>query len=439
MSETQAPSFWHRLVRWKSWKRFWIPLALVIAALFLSIQEITSGWISNTLGFLFLGGLLYFLVAAIFWFVKKRIAAGWASLLCLGVAILSFFPAMAYLFVLGMMEEDTFAKDLSLPQGIPLEEPAERDWRNDSSANETDTFQTALRSSLRRAGSSDESFLASIPSLSTLQQQNPLLLRQFLAAHPGWRVYEEQEKRYATRRWMVNGEWVISLHGYYSDFGSASDEANFQSRTTLGLSGKPWWRGAPSHPAGEVVTPRVETANSLYETHLSFKEGDITVELFEQSDARERRLTKTALAQMEKEFSQLLEAENWSAVRDLLPTGSIRNGPASFRLFNSMQPGIYNAEIRCNPGEPGEIYLKAFEITQETRLSEGRLADRASEFVGWSDDPEEQFFSDVHFTIYEGNWGEFYGARFEVWFRPEGGGEERKLMESNWKIEGWMR
>jgi hypothetical protein len=31
------------------------------------------------------------------------------------------------------------------------------------------------------------------------------------------------------------------------------------------------------------------------------------------------------------------------------------------------------------------------------------------------------------------------GARFEVWFTPEAGGGDRKLMESNWKIEGWMR
>lgn len=87
----------------------------------------------------------------------------------------------------------------------------------------------------------------------------------------------------------------------------------------------------------------------------------------------------------------------------------------------------------------GWIYLKAFEITRNEPLFADRLKTETTEWLGWSDDPEEQFLSETHFTIYEGDWGQYYGARFEVWFKPENGGGERKLLERNFKIDGWMR
>ena len=49
-----------------------------------------------------------------------------------------------------------------------------------------------------------------------------------------------------------------------------------------------------------------------------------------------------------------------------------------------------------------------------------------------------KFSSATDFTIYEGDWGKPYAARFELWFKPVNGGHERKLIEKNYKIEGWM-
>ena len=85
------------------------------------------------------------------------------------------------------------------------------------------------------------------------------------------------------------------------------------------------------------------------------------------------------------------------------------------------------------------IYLKAFEITQDTRLSESELKEHSNEYIGWSDNPDELFYSNTHFTIYEGDWGKPYAARFEIWFIPDSGAPERKLMGKNFKIEGWQR
>lgn len=176
------------------------------------------------------------------------------------------------------------------------------------------------------------------------------------------------------------------------------------------------------------------------ESRIFWDEGGVAVEIFEQGEVAERRMTKTTIVELEKEFAQLLSNPTWKQARKLLPNGTIEKGETSFELFKGKSGGgIYLAEIWSNPGEAGQLYLKAFEITQETPLSAHRLKGRSSEFVGWSEDPGELFRSSFQFTIYEGNWEQYYGARFEVWFSPASGGEDRKMMESNWKIEGWMR
>ncbi|NIP97391.1 MAG: hypothetical protein GWO24_29730, partial [Akkermansiaceae bacterium] len=79
-----------------------------------------------------------------------------------------------------------------------------------------------------------------------------------------------------------------------------------------------------------------------------------------------------------------------------LPADAITTAGPSFTLYNSTQPGIYNAQVRCNPGEPGRIYLKAFEITKGTPLSKRKLEERSSEWVGWSKDSTGFFLADMH-------------------------------------------
>ena len=165
----------------------------------------------------------------------------------------------------------------------------------------------------------------------------------------------------------------------------------------------------------------------------------LAVEVFEQSEAKERRLTKAALSHIEKELNPLAAHPTWETIRGILPAGSIRQGEASLELRNSLQPGIYDSTIWVNPGEPGMVYLKAFEVTQETPLSVDRLKERSNEWIGWSDNPGELFFSNTHFTIYEGDWGIPYAARFEAWFAPDSGEPDRRLMEKMFRIEGWQR
>ncbi len=427
-----------RLFRSKIWWFLVFPgLLVVICPLVGALGLYLPWWITMPAGVLFLLTVIYFLVSAIVWFVKKRWKFGIAATACLLIGFLMTAPAFSLAMMTAMADEDHFADDLTLPVGIELQEPEYRQSKAGEEGPNPDEFQAALLKSLETPGTSDPSVLTEIPSLGETNEKYPELLRRYLSIHPAWWYHTYGGEPYATRRWREWGEWQSSLHGYYSDFGGPS---RYQTRVTLGMSGKGWRRGGERVEPGATTKLKLSQGNSLHESSVTWDEGGIAVEIFEQGESEERRMTKATIEELEKEFSLLLQNPTWEHARTLLPEGTIRSGKPGFEIFQGRGGGgIYISEIWCNPGEAGQLYLKAFEITQETPLSESRLKGRSSEFVGWSENPEELFRSSFQFTIYEGNWEQYYGARFEVWFTPLSGGPDRKLMESNWKIEGWMR
>ena len=175
-------------------------------------------WVVDAFGFIYLVGLLWFLGLSIVCFFQKRARRGFGSLgllFLLGVALLF---ATAVSFIRGMVEsKDGFADDLKLPEGIALVEPHDESTGIDTQPrNAADTFQAAIKKSLERPGNDRADAIFHLPSLARLRKDHPALLDRYLAAHPGWRVFEEHGNRFATRRWMKEDEWRITLHGYYS-------------------------------------------------------------------------------------------------------------------------------------------------------------------------------------------------------------------------------
>jgi len=430
-------------IRSSNFKTLWLPFVVAIVGLSVALYTYHLSrpfrWVCQASEFIYLGGLLWFLGLSIVSFFQKRTLRGFGALGLLFLLVVALFFASVINFFSQMFGEskDGFADDLKLPDGIALVEPHDEPVGIDTQPkNAADTFQAAIRKSLERPGNDKADAIFHLPSLARLRKDHPALLDRYLAAHPGWRVYKEHGNRFATRRWMKEDEWRITLHGYYSSFGQ--DGPPFQSRTTLGFSGEAWARGAQRITPDTLTPVEIKRGNELWDSHVIIPVEDLLVELFEQSEARERRLSMAAAAELEREFQALLAAPDWSHARELLPEGSIlMKGAASIEL--SGRAGIYNARIRCNPGAPGRVYLKAFEITHNERLSNDRLKTATNEWIGWSNDPTELFLSETHFTIYEGDWGQYYGARFEVWFEPDDRSAERKLLERNFKIEGWMR
>jgi len=378
--------------------------------------------------------------------IRKRwitAAAHLAILLLCGAAT---FLAFGFLMLAAMLgpTEDHFADSLEIPEGLLVEDPGEE--IEETPGGPEDRFQADIIAALQKEGGDDPSVTADVSSLIRLQQQNPGVLRWYLATSPSWRVFQEGGGTFATRRMMVGSEWQYSLHGYYSqsdiDSWSRAGVPRFQCRVTIGFSGRPWAgasRDSTRMRHGETAPLTLSVGNRMFESHCLIDAPELVAEILEQSTCRERRVTRVALAHLSDEFRPLLEAPDWSTIQRMVPEGSIRTGTPSFELRKSFQPGIYDSEIWINPGEPGMVFLKAHEVTQGTALSVDRLRVYSNEWVGWSDDERQLFLSNTHFTVYEGDWGKPYAARFEVWFAPDSGGPERKLTEKVFRIEGWQR
>lgn len=110
------------------------------------------------------------------------------------------------------------------------------------------------------------------------------------------------------------------------------------------------------------------------------------------------------------------------------PALVIRRGP---------QGGIYSYEFYSPALPDGEIFLKCFEVTENIPLSIRSVKSRTMQRVAGHDG-----FARVgerrQFTIYEGDWGEPYAVRIEVWHR-NGRGSVHKLHEAIYVMEGWQR
>ena len=343
---------------------------------------------------------------------------------------------------------DTFADNLKLPENVQLAEPEKElssvhfftrsHWR-DAPKN---SFQQEVVSAIGKGPKLADDADCRIPALEKLlaRPETKAIFLQYLACNPEWRLYRERRSGLHAVRYFryPDGSIAASLNQFYSHFLPTGENgekvgdpaSEYQFRFEIGLDGKAWNSSSP-------LFPRDKTEHHGNNWHTRFFSGKALVNIFDQSQFPGRQMTAAALVRTEKEFSQLLEnLKDW---KKCLPADSIRRGGPDLILRNSIQGGIYEAAVWCNPGEKGTIYLKAFEITKGTPLSAERLKMNSNCIPGWSGDPHEQFFSAMHFTIYEGRWGQYYGARFEIWFQPDSGGAERKLFEKNYKIQGWER
>ena len=92
--------------------------------------------------------------------------------------------------------------------------------------------------------------------------------------------------------------------------------------------------------------------------------------------------------------------------------------------------GYHTYYASFKPKEKGYLYIKAYEITTNERLSEEYINDWSKVFI---EDLGQKFYSG-NFTIYEGI-GDRYCARIELWYKPNNG-KEYMVKQKNYIVEG---
>lgn len=436
----------------------WLPSLVYICLLggFMVTSTLRRSPLTFVVNALFCIAALAFLglIAASIWnLIKKRWDTGIINVfLTFGCGTVTVF-AFGFLMFASMFgpSEDRFADNLIIPEGIEIAEPDSEtsdcsDTSNSMEVNTpkgSDEFQDMVRKALAVPGTDSTEFTPDMPSLRRASTDHPEIFRDYIEASPDWHVFMEQGHSFASRRWSYGEEPQDTLHGYISEFGG---DSGFQTRCLLCLDCKQWSRYSVQHvqEGTKPIKPEMDLGNNLRESRVMVECGGVWVEIFEESGKPERRVTKATVTALEKEFGEF-ERDPQTALarararsRELASRLAGRDGHP-FRLLTGMQPGIYEVVYSLNPGESGEVYLKAFEVTQGTPLSVNRLEMASKTRMTWSPEPSERFGAKAGFTIYEGDWGKPYAARFEVWFKPDSGKSQRMLAERIFKIEGWQR
>lgn len=425
---------------------WWLPAFVYLCLLVSSIILWLMPWETlQVLAYILFGlsfvAYLGLIAASIANFIRKRWLNGIANLMLFLVIGVIFGLVFGSLIFGASQMQDGFADNLAIPEGIEIAEP-ERVKSNPEHAH-IDEFQASIRNALAVPGNGNPEFTPAMPSLRRASTDHYQAFVEYVEASPDWHVFTERKNSFVARRWSYAGEPRNELYGSIAEFGGPP---RFQTQCLLSLDRKQWSRQPVQtvQEGNEPVVAKISPAYKSQESRVNIESGGVWVQVLEQSDDPERRITKATLASLEQEFS--LFVENPAAAlnaararsRELARLVAGEDGH-SFRLIEAGDPGQYDVAYSLNPGEPGFVYLKAFEVTHETPLSVGHLKARSKTRMSWSLEPAERFWAKESVTIFEGDWGKPYAARFEVWFDPDSGQADRKLARRVYKIEGWQR
>ena len=432
----------------------WLPgavaggcLIITVAVLLVAMRWSSFSLLANFAELLFGLSVFGVLASGITQLIRRQWRGGIINLILFPV--LSFITSASIFVIYASFgpSEDNFGKDIIIPTDMVLENPLPETCATNAPAHDV------LGDQLRAAFSVSNQTAATVPTdlncLNRFRGPDRNLLLRHLASSARWRLTEERGKLYAYRRFPLDGMWRCSLNGYYGvyDFDHWSN-IHYQFRILLGIDGpvmaEPWRKNLTSARVGTapVVFRAIEDKkhNQGIESYFVLESTGAALEVFEQSQQFGRPFTSLAVTQVQNELDAVLasaRAREHGFDEALLPPESIQRGAPEIHLVG--QGGIYQVYARVNPGAAGRVYLKVFEATRNTRLSADRITERSREYTGWSADPQEQFFFNTEITVYEGDWDVYYPARFELWFVPQDGGAEHKLVEKIFKIEGWQR
>lgn len=107
------------------------------------------------------------------------------------------------------------------------------------------------------------------------------------------------------------------------------------------------------------------------------------------------------------------------------------------QVWEDGQGGIYCYSFYYPELPDGKVYLKCFADYDNTALSKSRLKEASTVNVS-NHISFGQIVDMQRFTIYEGDWNDYYLVRVEVWHRDMSG-REKMLMSKMYRMEGWER
>lgn len=214
------------------------------------------------------------------------------------------------------------------------------------------------------------------------------------------------------------------------------------------------------HPKDPIVIKAATYLDQPGRNSYTVLEGaaGVKLDVFEQSKGEGRPFTEHAVKSVCEEMTEALrhadKLKKLGYVPGFTPEGSTRTQEISVQVADGMQGGMYEVEAWVPLKSPGPVWTKVIyegpgpdvaknppELGADDvgkALSEQRMTPLTTRHLGYGPDPDLRFKYAVGLTVYEGDWGHSYKARFEIWHHPTGG-QPVKLTEVSRLISGWMR
>ncbi len=358
-------------------------------------------------GFLLLGLLLpvWLLIMSIRWFRKRewqQLALGWGS--SIGAAIVALGVIVGTLMHTLAGAPDNFAKGLSIPAEVHFVHPRNMTFfRNE----EYEAVTAPLRAAAPRLPQLAEKGEASAPNLRKLSLEAPELLQEYMLRC----LYAEAVNPQFTAHVLQSPLLPTHENDPQTHFRSIRlDERcsyNGQSITRRDCPEATW--SLPLENGWSIMV----------------RKPDFCTDQQEQLDYTQD------IATLDASLADLARTPTQEYLDSILPP--LPDKP--FVCLWDKGPGVYEMMLII-PGNYGEgsFELRAHEYTSGRRIS------FSHRFL-----PEKTLgnvcrviCSDGWCTVFSGDWNEYYGSTWEIWFTPASGGEARCVNAQNFLMMGWM-
>ena len=304
-----------------------------------------------------------------------------------------------------------------------------------------------------------------LPDLKYFAEGKTHILLRHLQASPEWKVFIEGQKMVCHRRLKQNGLWTdidSGFHmGYLNEYAESEDkwfpiddedrkapmnERNWQQMKYLfRFEEEPFgyhavWAKEPHvmkvGPLEGQMNIKLEASDQGIGSYLAIGRPGLWFEVFEQTWHEQRKKTRNAL-QLLKEFLREVRAaedeinETGYASR-LMSPGYVKKGKPTLEL--KWDRSAYSGQAWVNPGQQGYVYLRVLNVDTREYLPQKLIGSPLKEYIGFSKDPTTLFLHKCRFYIRADQFEQSFNAAFELWFHPDDGAPDRKLISVADKI-----
>ena len=358
-------------------------------------------------GFLLLGLLLpvWLVIMSIRWCRShewRQMAQGWGS--SIGAAVVALGVLAGSLMHTLAGAPDNFAKGLNIPAEVGFVHPRNMTF---FSNEEYKTVTAPLRAAAPQLPQLTEKGDATAPNLRKLSRETPELLQEYMLRC----LYAEAVNPDFTAHVLQSPLLPAQENDPQTHFRSTRlDECcSFNGQTVT----------RRDSPEGTWSLP-LENGWSIM-----VRKPDFRTDRWELNDYTQD------IATLDASLADLARTPTREYLDSILPP--LPDKP--FVCLWDAGPGIYEM-LLIIPGNfgAGNFELRAHEYTsgRKIRFSHRFLPEKTLGNVC------RVICSDGWCTVFSGDWNEYYGSTWEIWFTPASGGEARCVNSQNFLMMGWM-